>query len=227
VLDRAAAHARSGGDAPVAGRRPRALGWLRRALAPLQRRPGGVLVAAEVFIVLRLRPAWWWFALLAAWGVQLAAPAHASALAMLAGWLLMLDVFSRAALREHEHGTGALVGTAPGGAARLLRARAAAGVGLAWFATAPGLAHAALAHPPTALAALAMGLSLALLGLACGALAGSGRPFELVVLAAAYASAQGLPWLDASARDPGTLAFHVAAIVVSSAVLAALARRRR
>ncbi|MGN6528725.1 MAG: hypothetical protein ACTHL8_20220 [Burkholderiaceae bacterium] len=227
LLGRAAARARSGGDAPAAGRRPRALAWLGRALAPLQRRPGGVLVAAEVFVVLRLRPAWWWLALVAAWVVQLAAPAHASALAMLGGWLLLLDVFSRAALREREHRTGALVGTAPGGPARLLRARAAAGVGLAWFATAPGLVHAGLVHPSIALAGLAMGASLALAGLACGALAGSGRPFELAVLAAAYASAQGLPWLDASARDAGTLAFHAAAIVVSSAVLAGLAHRRR
>jgi hypothetical protein len=78
-----------------------------------------------------------------------------------------------------------------------------------------------------ALAGLAMGASLALLGLACGVLAGSGRPFELAALAVAYASAQGLPWLDASTRDAGPLAVHATAVVAASAVLAALARRRR
>ena len=225
LLDWAAARTTpSAGDD---GRRaPRTLRWLRALLTPLQGSRLGVLVAAEVFIVLRLRPLWWWAAWLPLWGVQAFGPRHAAALAMLGGWTLLLDVFSRTALRDHEHRTLDLVATAPGARRRLVLARAAACVGLAWLAAAPGLLHESFVHPTVAATAFVMAASIALCGLAAGRLARSSRPFELVFLAVAYATTQGLPWLDASAHGNAVTLAHFAAAVIAAIVLALDSRAR-
>jgi len=218
LLDWAAA--RAAVPATTNGQRaPRSLRWLRALLRPLQGTPTGVLVAAEIFIVLRMRPLWWWAAWLPLWGVQLFGPRHAVALAMLGGWALLLDVFSRTGLRDHEHGTVELVATAPGSSRRLLTARAAMGVGLGCLAAAPGILHESFAHPAMASAAIAIGASLALWGLASAALTRSSRLFELVFLIAAYATSQGLPWLDAGARGNAVTLAHLAAALIATAIL--------
>ena len=218
LLDWAAA--RTAVPATTNGRRaPRSLRWLRALLRPLQGTTTGVLIAAEVFIVLRMRPLWWWAAWLPLWGVQLFGPRHAVALAMLGGWTLLLDVFSRTGLRDHEHRTVELVATAPHARRRLLVARAAMGVGLAWVAIAPGLLHEIFWHPAVASAAIVLGASIALWGLAAGTLTRSSRPFEAVFLAVAYATTQGLPWLDASARGNGMTLVHLGAIALAAALL--------
>ena len=201
-------------------RAPRSLRWLLALLRPLQATPTGVLVAAEVFVVLRMRPLWWWAAWAPLWGVQLFGPRHAVALAMLGGWLLLLDAFSRTGLRDHEHRTVELVATAPGSQRRLLAARATMLVGLAWLAAAPGLLHESFAHPAMAGAAVAMGASIALWGLAAALSTRSSRPFELVFIVAAYATSQGATWLDAGARGNGVALVHLVAAVLAAGVLA-------
>ena len=218
LLDRLAAH-RIAPPVDAAGRTraPRQLRWLRAALAPLQRTALGTLVAAEAFVALRMRAWWWWTAWLAAAGVELFGSAHAAALALLGAWALLLDTFSRAGLREREHGTTGLVLTAPGAERRLLQARIGLLVGLAWVAALPALAS----HPAMAPLALAIGAALALGGLASGAVTRSSRPFELVFLVAAYATTQGLPWLDASAHGAAALATHTGICAVSLALLRA------
>ena len=208
-------------------RPPRSLRWLRALLRPLQGTATGVLVAAEVFVVLRTRPLWWWAAWLPLWGVQLFGPRHAVALAMLGGWVLLLDVFSRSGLRDQEHRTLDLVATAPGGPRRLLLARVATGVGLAWLAAAPGLLHESFAHPATSAAAFVIAASIALWGLASAALTRSSRPFELVFIAAAYVTTQGLPWLDAAARGDAVTLVHLAGIAIAGAILAVSLRADR
>ncbi len=216
VLDRLAARTIAPPvDTRGTGREPRKLRWLRTLLRPLQGSAFGTLVAAEAFVVLRMRAAWWWAAWLAAWIAQLFAPAHGAALAVLAAWTLLLDVFSRAGLREREHGTAALVMTAPGADRRLLRARIALAVGLGWVAALPALAT----HPAIAPLALAIGAALALCGLASGAATLSRRPFELVFLVLAYATTQGLPWLDASTHAAGVLSAHACTIAIGLVVL--------
>ncbi len=219
---RAAVPATTGGQ-----RAPRSLRWLRALLRPLQGTPLGVLVAAEVFIVLRMRPLWWWAAWAPLWGVQLFGPRHAVALAMLGGWLLLLDVFSRTGLRDHEHRTLDLVATAPGSRRRLLIARAAMLVGLAWLGAAPGLLHESFAHPAMAAAGVVIAASIALWGLAAATLLRSSRPFELVFLVVAYATTQGLPWLDASARGNGVVLAHLGGLVIATALLVASLGRAR
>jgi hypothetical protein len=224
LLDWAAA--RAGTSATSGGTRaPRTLRWLQAVLRPLRCTPRGTLVAAEALIVLRMRPLWWWAAWLPLWGVQLFGSRHAVALAMLGGWTLLIDAFSRTGLRDQEHRTLALVSTAPGAQRRLLAARATMLVGLAWIAVAPGLLHESLAHPAVVASACVIGASLALWGLAGAALTRSSRPFELVFLLVAYATSQGLPWLDAGARGNAVSLFHLAGIAVAAAILAARTRR--
>ena len=203
---------------------PRSLRWLQAFLRPLQGTSRGVLVAAEVFIVLRMRPLWWWAAWLPLWGVQLFGPRHAVALAMLGGWMLLIDAFSRTGLRDHEHRTVELVATAPRAQRRLLTARATMLVSLAWVAIAPGVLHEAFAHPALAASACVMAASLALWGLAAAALTRSSRPFELAFLIVAYATSQGLPWLDASARGNTVTLAHLAGIALAAAILASSLR---
>ena len=224
-LDRAAASAvAAAASGPPS---PRALRWLRRLLAPLGRTPLGVLVAAEAFVVLRTRPLWWWAAWPPLWAVQLFGPRQAVALAMLAGWTLLLDVFSRTALRDTEHRTLELVATAPGAQRRLLLARGALLVGLAGVAAAPGCLHEAFANPAMAASALVLGSSIALWGLASALLARSSRPFELVFLVVAYATSQGLCWLDAAAVGAAVPLVHLAGIGIALALLGVGLRRGR
>ena len=228
LLERAAT--RPAAPAAASGvRAPRSLRWLRALLRPLQATSTGTLVAAEIFVALRARALWWWAAWLPLWAVQLFGPRHAVALAMLGGWTLLLDVFSRIGLRDVEHRTHELVGSAPGAARRLLLARIAASVGLAWLATAPGALHESFVHPAIGTAAFVIGASLALWGLAAAALARSSRPFELAFLAVAYATTQGLPWLDASARGNDVALAHATGIAVALGILLArsAATRRR
>ncbi len=216
VLDRCAAHVGKPGKAAGEGARLR---WLEVALAPLQRTPIGALAAAEVRLILRPRRAWWWLALLGALGTQLFAPDKAMAVGVIVAWLLALDVFARLVLREHETRTAALVFTAPGMRTRLLAARALVGIGLAWAVTLPALLRLAVQHPQAALATMVAGVSLALWGLACGALFRNGRLFELFVLMAAYVSMQGALLLNVLVAPMETLRWHLLALPVALVVL--------
>ena len=225
LLDRAAARP-AAATAAGGGRAPRPLRWLGALLRPLQGTSTGTLVAAEVVVVLRARPLWWWAAGLLLWGVQLGAPPHGVALAMLGGWTLLLDVFSRIGLRDVEHRTHELVGSAPGGERRLLLARIAAVVGLAWLAVLPGVLREAVPQPGLAATALVIGASIALWGLAAARLARSSRPFELVYLVIAYATTQGLAWLDAGARGHGVVLAHALGLPIALAILLVRSPRR-
>ncbi|QNN46558.1 hypothetical protein H9L17_15585 [Thermomonas brevis] len=217
LLDRCAAHVGSPGKARGDGARLR---WLEALLTPLQRGPFGVLVAAELRLVLRPRRAWWWLLLLVALGVQAFAPAKAMAVAMIGAWVLALDVFARLILRERETRTAALVFTAPGMRLRLLAVRAAVGIGLAWALVLPALLRLALSQPSAALATLVAGLSIALWGLATGALFRNGRLFELLLLAAAYVGAQGALVLNVVVDPMATLRWHLFALPVAAVMLA-------
>jgi hypothetical protein len=195
------------------------LRWLEWALTPLQRGTRGALLAAELRLVLRSRRWWWWLAMAIAFIVQLAAPEKGLVIGILAGWVLCLDVFSRLILREHDTRTAALVFTAPGMRAKLLATRATTAIGLAWAVTLPALLRLSMQHPSAALATCVAGVSVALWGLALGALFRNARPFELSLLAAAYVSAQGALVLDTLAAPQTTLAWHAASIPMAVALL--------
>jgi hypothetical protein len=216
-LDRCAAHVGSPGKARGDGARLR---WLDAAISPLQRSAFGALVAAELRLVLRPRRAWWWLAILAAMGVQAFAPEKAMAVAVIAAWVLAMDVLARLVLREHETRTAALVFTAPDMRVRMLLVRAIVAIGLAWALTLPALLRLAAVHPQAALATLVTGISLALWGMATGVLFRNGRMFELLTLAAAYVSVQGGLLLNVVIAPMTTLQWHLLALPLALAILA-------
>jgi len=215
-LDRFAAHT---GTAKAKASRGASLRWLEWVLKPLLRGTRGALLAAELRLTLRSRRWWWWLAMAIAFIVQLAAPEEGLVIGILAGWILCLDVFSRVILREHDTGTAALVFTAPGMRTKLLGTRAAMAIGLAWTVTLPALLRLTLQHPTAALATCVAGASVALWGLALGALFRNSRPFELSLLAVAYVSAQGALVLNTLIAPQTTLAWHAASIPMAVALL--------
>lgn len=216
LLDRFAGQTSKRDEAGGEGARLR---WLDRGLRPLQRGAFGALVAAEWQLLLRPRRAWWWLAMLATWGTQAFAPAQAMAVAIIIGWMLSLDVFARLILREHDTRTSALVFSAAKMQGRLLNVRILVAVGLAWAVTLPALLRLAVTHPQTALAAGVVGASLALWGLACGALVRNPRLFELLALAAAYVGVQGGHILNVLAAPAETLGWHLLGLPFAFAVL--------
>ena len=225
LLDRCAAHVAKPGRSAAAGARLR---WLDRALSPLERwLPGGALAAAELRLILRPRRWWWWLALLGVLGTQAFAPAKAMAIAAILGWVLLLDVFARLVLREQETRTAGLVFTAPSMRLRLPVTRALVSIGLAWAITLPALLRLAVTHPQAALATLVVGASLALWGMAIGALAHNGRLFELLVLGAAYVGVQGAAILNVIVAPADTLRWHLLALPLALALLALGARAGR
>lgn len=217
LLDRFAARRSAATNSPKRGATLKWLDWL---LEPVHRSGRtGALLAAELRLVLRSRRWWWWLAMAVAFIVQLTASDKGMAMAVLAGWLLSLDVFSRLVLREHDTRTGALVFTAPGTRALLLCTRIAVAAGLAWTVTAPALLRLAIGNPVAALATLAAGASVAVWGLAIGAVFRNARPFELALLVAAYASAQGALVLNTLVAPQTTLLWHAASLPLALGVL--------
>ena len=216
LLDRFASRSSQAKDSRGAGASLRWLDWL---LKPMQRHTATALLAAELRLVLRSRRWWWWLTLAILFIVQLAAPEKNVAVAILVAWTLCLDVFSRLILREHDTRTTALVFTAPGMRAKLLGTRVAMSIGLAWAVTLPALLRLALQHPAAALTTALVGASVALWGLAMGALFRNARPFELSLLVAAYVSAQGALVLNTVAAPQTTLVWHAATIPMAIALL--------
>ncbi|GAB3097080.1 ABC transporter permease [Lysobacter terrae] len=216
LLDRFAANASTSAAARTRGA---SLHWLEWLLAPLQRGTHGTLLAAELRLALRSRRWWWWLGMAIAFVAQLAAPTEGLVAAILAGWLLSLDVFSRLVLREYETRTAALVFTAPGMRTKLLTTRVVMAAGLACAVTVPALLRLTLQHPDAALCTLIAGVSIALWALALGALFRNPRPFELSLLVASYISVQGALILNTLAAPQTTALWHAALLPLAGAVL--------
>lgn len=216
LLDRFAAHRGSKASLSTEGRNLRVLD---AAVAPLRRTAFGSLVAVEAGLALRPRR-WRWFAAMAiVFGVQALAPEKCMAIAILVGWLLCMDLLGRVVLREHDTRTAALVFTAPGMRHRLLVARVLVGLGLAWLATLPALVRLCFAQPEAALAVLVAGASVALWGAALGAVFRNARPYELLLVGAAYASVQGALVLNVVGAPGTTVAWHVIGLAIAAVVL--------
>jgi ABC-type transport system involved in multi-copper enzyme maturation permease subunit len=217
-LDRFAAHA---GTSATARTRGASLRWLEWLLAPLQRGTHGTLLAAELRLALRSRRWWWWLGMAITFIAQLAAPEGGLVAAILAGWLLSLDLFSRLVLREYETRTAALVFTAPGMRAKLLTTRVVMAIALACAVTLPALLRLMVQHPAAAFATFVAGVSIALWALALGALFRNPRPFELSLMVAGYISVQGALVLNTLTAPQTTLLWHFASLPLAGTVLLA------
>ena len=224
-LDRAAAHAARAGERGGGG--GLRLRWLDLLLRPAQRWRMGTLAAAELRGVLRARGRLWWLALAGLAALQVFGEGTGFAFGVLGAWLLSLDAFARLLLREREHGTGALVFVAPGATSRLLVARAATALALAWGATLPAMIRVGSTQPDVLLAIVLAGASLAAAGLALAALCRNPRPFELLAVGAAYVSLQGEPVLNVIAAPATTVAVHAVLLPVCAVVAVALWPRMR
>lgn len=217
LLDRCASHLGRAGRSRTSGWRLRWLDWL---LVPVERWvPGGALVAAELRLVLRQRRWWWWLALLVVFGVQAFADPKGMSIAVIFAWLLLIDVFARLVLREQETRTAGLVFTAASARLKLPLARLLVSIGLAWAVTLPAMIRMASSHPAIALATLVVGASIVLWGMAVGALARNGRPFELALLAVGYGGMQGAALLNVIVAPADTLRWHLLALPVALAML--------
>ncbi|MEO8672069.1 MAG: hypothetical protein ABI411_12200 [Tahibacter sp.] len=215
-LDRAAAHA-SAQSRTRSDRAGLSLRWLDFILRPLQRGAFGNLVAAELRLGLRQRGWFWWLLLLSAGIVQVVTPVPIAAIAVIAAWMLALDLYARAGLRERDHGTAALVFINPGSPWRLPGARLIALTGLAWATTLPALLRFSTSMPAATVAILLIGASLALWGMALGALCRNPRVLELLVVAMAWVSVQGAPLLNVAVSPGPTGAWHAALLPLAAA----------
>lgn len=230
LLDWAAARseARTGAAGERAGLRLR---WLDLMLRPLEGFAAGRLVAAESKLVLRQRRLTWWLAMAVLWAVQAFAPAKGLAVAVILAWLLCVDVFARGALRERDTGTTALVFSAAGAGRRVLLARLAMALGLAWAVALPALLRAFAGDDGHAgLALLATGASVAVAGLAMSTACRNPRLFELALVFLAYIGIQGDPILNATLDPALNLARHAWLLPAAALLLAVawpLSLRRR
>jgi phage-related holin len=209
ALDWAAARV-SSASTHAANNPGRRLRWLNHLLRPLEGSAAGLLYAAELKLMLRPRRLWWWLALIALAVVQLAGSLQALAIACMGSWLVSADLFARAVLRERDTGTGALVFSAANAQRRMLAIRTLVALTFAVIPVLPALIRLSVLQPEMAAALLLTAASVAFSGLAIGVICRNPRPFELLLVALAYAGAQGEPLLNV-ATDP---AFSVAAHAV-------------
>ena len=220
-LDRAAA--KVGGSSANAASRPGAkLRWLDPLLRPFEFSATGLVFAAELRLVLRQRRMAWWMAMLGCWLVEAFGQRDAAGIAAIGAWLICTDVFARAILREREAGTGSLVFVAAGATRRLLLARTGVAFMLAFAAVVPVLLRMAGHDGSAASALVATAAGLALAGLALGSLCRSPRPFEVLVVALAYAGLQNVGPLAVLAHPADALrlqAFLLPACIVALPIL--------
>ncbi len=221
ALDWAAARTRSAaaGHGANPGRR---LAWLNRVLRPLESTRIGMLLAAELKLVLRQRRAWWWLALLIAWGAQLSGNREAIGIGVIGAWLVSVDVFARAVLRERDSGTGPLLFVAAGAVRSLLFARIGVALVLALLSVAPALLSLFATNHVAASALLFAAANVAFAGLAIGIACRNPRPYELLLVVLAYAGVQGHGPLAVLADSPGALQLHALVLPVLIAVVLVL-----
>jgi hypothetical protein len=221
ALDWAAARTRTAGSERGAhpGRRLR---WLDPLLRPLESSSTGMVLAAELKLVLRQRRAWWWLAMVGFAIAQIVGNREATGIAAIGAWMISVDAFARAILRERETGTGALLFVASGATRRLLAARIGAALLIACIAIAPAAIHLAIVDAVASFALLATAAGIAMGGLALGVLCRNPRPFELLMVIFAYAGVQGAGPLAAVAHPVDALHAQAILLPVCAAVLAML-----
>ena len=129
-------------------------------------------------------------------------------------------MLSRNILREVDNGTGGLVFTAPQLLRRLLVARFATGFGLLVALSLPGLIRLSVTAPMAVIAVLVVCASIASWALSLSAVCRNPRPFELLLLVAAYLSTQSVPIFDISVAPQATAAWHAVLMLPAWVVLA-------
>ncbi|WP_143080349.1 hypothetical protein [Hymenobacter arizonensis] len=203
------------------------LRWLEVLLSPLQLTVLGTLLSIELQLVLRARKTWWWLTFASVLTAQAVGPKAVINLAALAAWLLLLDVFSNAPVRERDTGTAAFIFSAARASRRIFLARWLLLLVLAWGGTLIVISRLFTTMPMAALATVVVGLSLASWSLALGALTRSARPYELLFVVLAYASVQDAPVLNISSDSWATIRLHLLLMPLAAGVFLLSWRRLR
>jgi hypothetical protein len=147
---------------------------------------------------------------------------QALAIACMGTWIVSTDLFARAVLRERENGTGALVFSAAGAQQRMLAIRTSVALSLAVIPVLPALIRLSVSAPTMALALLMTATSVALAGLAIGVVCRNPRPFELLLVALAYAGAQGEPLLNVATDPSFSVTAHAIVVPITAILLIVL-----
>lgn len=210
-LDRAAASCEKTQAASASGG-GRTLRYLDLLLAPLQKTQLGALVAAEMQLTLRQRPAWWWLVLIGTAAAGMLAPMPAAAFAVVGGWALLLDKYGQAPLHEYTTRTGPIIFSASGGGKRVLQARWIVLFVLGIVVNLPAVVRFGLSQPLIALAIVAVAASLPAWSLAVGAVTGNSRTFELLACVFAYLALNGIAVLHVGTDPAWTSLIHIVAL---------------
>lgn len=217
-LDKAAAHTNKKGGSHADSGAGRRMKWLDAVLRPLQGSARGTMLAAELRLTLRSRHSWWWLLMLLALAVQLLAPPATAALGLSASLILMLDVYSRAALRDHEFHTASIIFSASNAVANIRRVRTLALLLLAVSFSLPALLHFGVTAPLVALATLLTVLAVASWGLALAALTRNSRTFEFLICLLAWLGTEGLPVLNPVVNPGLTVLIHAISLPLAIAL---------
>ncbi|WP_428310389.1 hypothetical protein [Hydrocarboniphaga sp.] len=200
----------------------RALAWLDPALRIIEGGRIGMMIAAELKLVLRQRALWWWAALAGVIGFQIFCNEQGLAPACIAAWIISADVFARAILRERETHTGPLLFTAAGATRQLLTARIVVALLLAVLPVLPSLIRSFAIGWLAPIALLLTAALVAIAGLSLGVLCRNPRPFELLLVLFGYIGAQGQSTLNPFVRPGATIEQHLLLLPLFAALLLAL-----
>lgn len=178
----------------------------------------GAVVLAELRLLLR-GASFWWYAVAAGFlAFQLLADARTESLAIGLAWIWPMLMWSQLGTREHVYGTEQLVFPVPHPIRRQFAAQWLAGAILALIAASGAIVHYAVLANFAGIAGVAAGaLFVPTLALACGALSGTTRLFEIVYLVLWYVGPMNRTLFDF------TQAANAANFTIASLVLLALA----
>ena len=154
--------------------------------------------------------------------IQLFGSMQALGIACILAWLISTDVFARTILRERESGTAALLFSAADVQRRMLFVRVGVALGLAVLSVLPALLRLSLGDPLILLALIMTAASIAVAGIAVGAACRNPRPFELLLVASAYAGIQGHALLNPTTDPAATIALHGILLPAFSVLLVVL-----
>jgi len=178
--------------------------------SPLERSSSaGTLLCAELKLLLRGHSRWWWVAVLGALIMQTQPKLAIAQGGLLLAWVLLLPSCANAGLREREFGSTGLLANARFGQTLCWYRLGALCTLVILFVSPSLLRFEAL----SALALLAISLTLPIAGLCCAWLLGSGRPFEVLWLLLSYAALNGAPVLNPLAQPEAALKLHLPVLI--------------
>lgn len=186
----------------------------------------GALVLAELRLMLKGVSLWWYVVAGGLWIATLATPSAQQSIVLGLAWLWPILTWSHMGTRETSNDTQGFVYPSLRPLGRQFAALWVAGIALALLAGSGSLAHWLFAGSATGIVAVLAGaVFVPTLALACGAVSGTSRLFEIVYLVLWYVGPMNAtPLLDFTAASGMSTAL-VAAVVLAIAAFAA--RRAR